>query len=405
MNKKLIALALAALPAAAMADVTIYGTIAGGIESLKTYNANTTSFNGNLQAGSLQSRTEVNDWVSKIGFKGSEDVGNGLKAIWQVESRLNVDGSATTGSGSGTLATRDSFVGFAGDSWGKVRLGKLSDYANSDMEQVDPGHYSNNGGVGNSAPSVGGLAMFTRIDGRHNNAVRYDSANWGGFSFSALWAADEAREKVPANTGSTTNNQFFNLGLSYENSGFFGKYNYGTWGDADKLGTLSDWHRFEGGYNANNIYLAFGFQQATGYLDVTTGKNSAGVNVVTAISDPGVFYNINQLSANAAGFNSDNAGAGSLASGLYKARSREIALTGGYTFGALTPYLSYAKGYNVNVSGYGDLTNTGYDQWVLGLDYALSKRTEIYTSYGHVNWKTQGAQNESSFGLGVIHNF
>ncbi|POB00656.1 porin [Chromobacterium sinusclupearum] len=398
MNKKLIALALAALPAAAMADVTIYGTIAAGVESLKTYNANTASFGGAPQAGNLQSRTEINDWVSKIGFKGSEDLGNGLKAIWQVESRLNMDGSNS----SNTLATRDSFIGFAGDGWGKVRVGKLSDYANSDMEQVDPGHYSNNGGANyGGAPSVGGLAMFTRIDGRHKNAIRYDSPNWSGFSYTALYATDEAR--VKAADGSTTNNQFINIGLSYENSGFFGKYNFGSWGDPSKIsgGSLKDWHRLEAGYNANNIYVAFGFQQARGYVGTTVD----GTGKINGLVDGGgLFYNSNAIAGSLTGFASDNPGVTS--SGVLQlARTREIALTGGYTFGAFTPYLSYAKGYNVNLSGFGDLNKTGYDQWVLGLDYALSKRTDIYTSYGHVNWKQTGSQNESSFGLGVIHNF
>jgi predicted porin len=398
MNKKLIALALAALPAAAMADVTIYGTIAAGVESLKTYNANTGSFGGAAQAGSLQSRTAINDWVSKIGFKGSEDLGDGLKAIWQVESRLNIDGSATPGKNSGTLATRDSFIGLAGDGWGKVRVGRLSDYANSDMELVDPGHYSNNGGVGNTAPSVGGLAMFTRIDGRHNNAIRYDSPNWSGFSYSFLYATDEARTQV-AGVG-TTNAQFTNIGLSYENSGFFGKYNYGSWGDASVLGTLKDWHRLEAGYNANNIYVAFGFQQARGYIGVaSTAGQLTGI-----VDGGGLFYNTNAVAANFNGFVNDNAGVSGWTH-VQEARAREFALTGGYTIGAFTPYLSYVKGQNINVSGYGDLNNTGYDQWVLGLDYALSKRTDIYTSYGHVNWKQTGSQNESSFGLGIIHNF
>ncbi|QND83445.1 OmpC family porin [Chromobacterium vaccinii] len=391
MNKKLIALALAALPAAAMADVTLYGTIAGGIESLKTYNANTASFGGAAQAGQLQSRTAVNDWVSNIGFKGAEDLGNGLRAIWQVESRLNIDGSATPGNNSGTLATRDSFIGLAGD-WGKLRLGRLSDYANSDMEQVDPGHYSNNGGAGNSSPSVGGLAMFTRIDGRHNNALRYDGANIYGFTMSALYATDEVRQKT--NVG-TANNQFINIGLSYENSGFFGKYNFGSWGDSNKVGGLKDWHRFEGGYNANNIYVAFGFQQARGQLALSgTGLGDAG----------GLYYNDNAAAANWTALAAQNPGLSNFTT-LQQARTREIALTGGYTFGAFTPYLSYAKGYNLNISGYGDVANTGYDQYVLGLDYALSKRTDVYTSYGHVNWKLPNAQNESSFGLGLIHRF
>ncbi|OWY37610.1 porin [Xenophilus sp. AP218F] len=380
MNKKLIALALAALPAAAMADVTIYGTIKGGIESNKTYNS-TLSKDGN---GHLQSGTEINDWTTSLGFKGNEDLGNGLKAIWQVENRVYLDGSTST-----SFASRDSFVGLSGDAWGKVRLGYLSNYANSDMEQVDPGSYS--------GQSVGGLGMFTRLDGRVKNAVRYDSANWGGFSFAFLYGTDESR-KLDANN-SRTNNQTWNLGLSYENAGFFGKYNYENWGDADKVGGAKNWHRLEAGYNANNLYLALGYQQVEGYLGKATDSTTKAVTGFA--DDAGVIYNVKALNAFL------GANAATYAAGFdttQKIKSKEAALTAGYTFGALTPYFSYVKGYDVSVGG-SSWNKTGYDQYVLSLDYALSKRTDVYTSYGHVNWKADGVDSESSFGLGLIHRF
>ncbi|ERD99183.1 porin [Pseudogulbenkiania ferrooxidans] len=379
MNKKLIALALAALPAAAMADVTIYGQIRGGYEYNKTYNS-TLSKDAN---GKPQGSSEVNDWTSRLGFKGNEDLGNGLKAIWQVESAISVDGTNSTGFG-----TRDTFIGLAGDGWGQIRLGRLSNYPNMDMEQVDPGYYS--------TQSVGGLGMFTRLDTRVNNAIRYDSPNWYGFSYMVLWGADEARAQ--AADGSRTNNQLINIGLSYENSGYFGKYSFVNLGDSNKVGSgLKDWHRLEAGYNANNIYAAFGYQQVRGYLGQAT-TTTGGVTTVTGFADKGgVAYNVNALNAafagQAAGFNVAQV-----------VKTKELALTGGYTFGSFTPYLSYVKGYDVSIGG-STLSNSGYDQFVLSLDYALSKRTDVYTSYGHVNWKANNLTSESSFGLGLIHRF
>lgn len=379
MNKKLIALALAALPAAAMADVTIYGQIRGGYEYNKTYNS-TLSKDAN---GKPQGSSEVNDWTSRLGFKGNEDLGNGLKAIWQVESAISVDGTNSTGFG-----TRDTFIGLAGDGWGQIRLGRLSNYPNMDMEQVDPGYYS--------TQSVGGLGMFTRLDTRVNNAIRYDSPNWYGFSYMVLWGADEARAQ--AADGSRTNNQLINIGLSYENSGYFGKYSFVNLGDSNKVGSgLKDWHRLEAGYNANNIYAAFGYQQVRGYLGQAT-TTTGGVTTVTGFADKGgVAYNVNALNAafagQAAGFNVAQV-----------VKTKELALTGGYTFGSFTPYLSYVKGYDVSIGG-NTLSNSGYDQFVLSLDYALSKRTDVYTSYGHVNWKANNLTSESSFGLGLIHRF
>ncbi|MEN3810747.1 porin [Chromobacterium piscinae] len=373
MNKKLIALALAALPAAAMADVTIYGQIRGGYEYNKTYSS-TLSKDAN---GKPQGSSEINDWTSRLGFKGSEDLGNGLKAIWQVESRLKIDGSGDPTKQEGNLGGRDTFIGLAGDGWGQVRLGRLSNYPNLDMEQVDPGYYSDQ--------SVGGLGMFTRLDTRVNNAIRYDSPNWYGFSYMALWGADEKRNIATDGSGTRTNNQLINIGLSYENSGYFAKYSFVNQGDSNKVGAgLKDWHRLEAGYNANNIYAAFGYQQVRGYVGGVAG----------AYSDPaGVLYNVSALNASGASLGSTQA-----------VKSKELALTGGYTFGAFTPYLSYAKGYDLSVGG-NTVSKSGYDQFVLGLDYALSKRTDVYTSYGHVNWKADNLTSESSFGLGLIHRF
>ncbi|QEL56585.1 porin [Chromobacterium paludis] len=381
MNKKLIALALAALPAAAMADVTIYGTIKAGIEDNKTYSS---SFGTNAQ-GKPQSGMQINDWTSSIGFKGSEDLGGGLKAIWQVESRLHMDGSnGGSGASSDGLGTRDTFIGLTGD-WGKVRFGKLSNYANSDMELVDPGSYS--------GESVGGLGMFTRLDDRHTNALRFDSPTYYGFSYAFLYSVDEKRNNLNNGTGPRTNNSFTNIGLSYENAGYFGKYNYGSWGDSSLVGGMKDWHRLEAGYNANNIYVALGYQQADGYSLSPYYNSTVGTTVKA-----------NYANALAANGSYATAAAAQAAIDASKMKAKELALTGGYTFGAFTPYISYVKGYDVTSLG-GTISNSGYDQFVLSLDYAMSKRTEVYTSYGHVNWKASGVDSESSFGVGLIHRF
>lgn len=382
MNKTHIALAIAALmpAAAAMADVTIYGEIRGGYEYNKTYSSSA----GVDGSGKPQGTSQINDWTSRIGFKGNEDLGNGLKAIWQVENRVHIDGTNGSKNGNTTdsFATRDSFIGLAGDSWGKIRLGRLSNYANDMMEQVDPGYYSDE--------SVGGLGMFTRLDGRQNNAVRYDSPNWNGFSFALLYGTDENRTLV---NNARTNNQTWNLGLSYENSGFFGKYNYENWNDASKLGTTKDWHRLEAGYNANNLYVAFGYQQIQGY-GFGSYYNS---NIGTAINNTVATNLVN----NNPGLTTAQANA---AINAAKLKTKEAALTVGYTLGAFTPYFSYVKGYDASLDG-NTIDKSGYDQYVLALDYALSKRTEVYTSYGSVKWKDGSLARENSFGLGLVHRF
>jgi predicted porin len=354
--KKLIALAVAALPMAAMADVTLYGNIEASIENGKSL-----AYSG----GAKKSTTRIDDTGSLIGFKGSENLGNGLKAIWQVEQGLNIDGTTGADSGNGygntwatrkgynnTWATRDSFVGLTGN-FGTVRLGKLSTYLNSDMEKFDAWIY----GAG-----VNGATWTTAntLDGRLNNAIRYDSPNLNGFKFTAAYGFDEARTTI--NNGNRSNKAVWNLGAGYENAGYFVDAGYVAYQDTDATGSKdSNYWRLEGGYNANNLLVALAYGQSKLY---------AGAADAT--------------------------------------KAKEAALTVGYTMGALTPKFTYAHVWDTKTNGV--KADDGINQYVIGVDYALSKRTTAYTSFGYVkhdNIIVPGTdeRKERTLAVGVQHKF
>ncbi|MGZ8256333.1 MAG: porin, partial [Gallionella sp.] len=90
MQKKLIALAVAAAltsPALALADsanVTVYGLINADVELVKS---------DKVAATAAGSRGRVTSNASRFGLKGEENLGNGLTAIFQVETRVNVAGN------------------------------------------------------------------------------------------------------------------------------------------------------------------------------------------------------------------------------------------------------------------------------------------------------------------------
>ena len=345
--KKLIALAVAALPMAAMADVTLYGTIEASIENGKSL-----SYSG----GAAKSTTRIDDTGSLIGFKGSENLGNGLKAIWQVEQGLNIDGTTGNGSGNGynnTWATRDSFVGLTGN-FGTVRLGKLSTYLNSDMEKFDAWIY----GAG-----VNGATWTTAntLDGRFDNAIRYDSPNLNGFKFTAAYGFDEKRTTV--GNGNRSNQAMWNLGAGYENAGYYVDAGYVAYQDTDATGSKdSNYWRLEGGYNANNLLVALAYGQSKRFTYSTVDSTKA----------------------------------------------KEAALTVGYTMGALTPKFTYAHVWDTKVNG--TKADDGINQYVIGVDYALSKRTTAYTSFGYVkhdNIIVAGTdeRKERTLAVGVQHKF
>ena len=96
MKKSLIALTLAALPVAAMADVTLYGQIKAGVEISKVKLGEQTAAKLGHEKSS-KTATEIADFGSRIGFKGHEHLGNNLNAIWQVEQSTSIAGGDKSG--------------------------------------------------------------------------------------------------------------------------------------------------------------------------------------------------------------------------------------------------------------------------------------------------------------------
>lgn len=383
MKKSLIALLVATLPAAAFADVTIYGKIKGGVEYVD---------NGSTK------QTNIDDLGSRIGFKGKEDLGNGLKAIWQVETGFGIDGQSRTGSSSGTFASRNSFVGLQSD-LGTLRLGNVSNFLDSDMGIVDSWEYGSD---------ALGLGVFTRDGTRLKNSIRYDLPSIAGFSAALQYGTKEDK------SANTQARETAIVGLGYENSGFFGKYAYiheskaqsaanvivdtatGKATVSDKAGagqvslgsfvnsTSNDKHRLEVGYNANNLLVAFGYQQQKGGLDIVGGTWANAVINGLVASD------LNNVGQND------------------KYKTREYSLTAAYTLGAFTPKFTYAHGDKVELGGK-KLGNSGYNQYVLGVDYAISKRTTFGAQFGVFDVKSgdNAIKNNDlkAVGVNMIHAF
>ncbi|AXT45684.1 MULTISPECIES: porin [Chromobacterium] len=355
MKKSLIALMVATLPAAAFADVTVFGTIKGGVEYVDN---------------ASNKQTNIDDLGSRIGFKGNEDLGNGLKAIWQVETGFGIDGQSRTGESSGTFGSRESFVGLSSN-FGTFRLGHLANYGESDMAQVNPWESSSNALQ---------LNAFTRGDGYVKNAVRFDTPEFAGFQAAFLYGTKEDKSNAAANKDRET----YNLGLSYENSGFFGKYQYihespVTVG-LNASSKANNKHRIEAGYNANNIFVALGYRNDKGDATVT----------------PGYFLS-----------NSEAATDGR------KYESQEYALTAGYQIGAFMPKFTYAQSKDVKIDGVKQ-NDSGYKQYLLGVDYSLSKRTVVGAQYGEIKMDgnakamvSNGVNTDKikAFGLNVVHKF
>ena len=113
MNKKLVAVAIAGLLVAPLAqaqtaNVTLYGRVNLDLEFV----------NGQQTNGSNPNQYRVSSNSSRFGLRGTESLGGGLNAIFQVENSLTADNSG------GTLAGRDTFIGLQGG-WGTFKIGLL----------------------------------------------------------------------------------------------------------------------------------------------------------------------------------------------------------------------------------------------------------------------------------------
>ena len=184
MKKKLLALAVAAaLPmGAAQAGVTIYGKIHGSIDYIDADSRSDEYW-------------DVTSRASRLGFKGSEDLGNGLKMIWKLESGIDI---TNTDNGGGTLSARNRYIGLAGG-WGtflygvhdtpmKMSTGKLDLFVDQLADYNATAGFIDRraaDAIAYVSPSMGGLTLAGAIipDGDYDS----DGDLAGGYSVAGMW--------------------------------------------------------------------------------------------------------------------------------------------------------------------------------------------------------------------------
>ena len=379
MKKSLIALTLAALPVAAMADVTLYGQIKAGVEVSKVKLGEQTAAKLGHEKSS-KTATEIADFGSRIGFKGHEHLGNNLNAIWQVEQNTSIAG------GDKEWASRESFIGLEGG-FGKVRAGKLNSTVKDSSDNVDQWE-SSNGALN--------MSVFTRVDERAVS-VRYDSPVFSGFSASVQYTPRDNANPSDKYTHNDATRDTYYAGLNYENSGFFGQYAGGfRKNSADTKNGYKDGHvqRLVAGYDANNLFVSVAGQYAKNWETLGDYAQTQSNGVVTD-------------DMRTAGTNASNVVFGT-AAGLdgKGVETIEVAATAAYRAGNVTPRVSYAHGFKAKVDGE-KLKGTQYDQVIVGADYDFSKRTTALVSAGWLRGAESGPHKvETISGLvGLRHKF
>ena len=379
MKKSLIALTLAALPVAAMADVTLYGQIKAGVEVSKVKLGEQTAAKLGHEKSS-KTATEIADFGSRIGFKGHEHLGNNLNAIWQVEQNTSIAG------GDKEWASRESFIGLEGG-FGKVRAGKLNSTVKDSSDNVDQWE-SSNGALN--------MSVFTRVDDRAVS-VRYDSPVFSGFSASVQYTPRDNANPKDKYTHKDAAQDTYYAGLNYENSGFFGQYAGGF--RKNSVGTKDgNVQRLVAGYDANNLFVSVAGQYAKNWETLGDYAKAQSNKVVDdahmAYTPAGKTKKLNTVFGTDADLNDKGV------------ETVEVAATAAYRAGNVTPRVSYAHGFKAKVDGK-KLKGTQYDQVIVGADYDFSKRTTALVSAGWLRGAESGPHKvETISGLvGLRHKF
>jgi len=198
MKKTLVVAAVSAsfaVAAHAQSSVTLYGVVDAGL-----------TYTSNVGGNSNWQQTSGGISQSRFGLKGSEDLGNGLKAIFTLESGFNLNSGRFANSGS--EFNRQSFVGLSSN-YGTVTLGRQYDAAQDFLAPLS----ATGSWGGTQFAHVGNLDNLNTNGGRSvNNSVKFTSANYAGFTFGGTYGFSNQ-------AGAFANNREYSLGAAYELQG------------------------------------------------------------------------------------------------------------------------------------------------------------------------------------------
>lgn len=205
----LLALCAAAAPVPAQTHLTVYGVADATIENVRVSNT--------FRGAAVPSKQRVTSNSTLLGFRGSEDLGDGLNALVQFESALSLDGAGTLFGNA-----RDSFVGLKGR-FGLIKLGNHSSPTRKIGTRMDitPGST----GIANNEAilsRVGGRRGNAGFGDRMANAVMYDSPSFAGFTVSAIYGANENKRVGTPDQ----NDGKYGLGLQYASGPIYAAYAY-----------------------------------------------------------------------------------------------------------------------------------------------------------------------------------
>ncbi len=362
MKKSLIALAVAGAFVApvAMAETTIYGKMHVSFDRA----------DDGVAVGAAKTN-ELTSNESNLGFKGAEDLGGGMSAIWQIESEISADDSGIDTDSDGVddtnngLATRNTFIGLKSDSMGTVLVGNYDSPYKSATRGLDvfaTTAADNRGGLGLKGMGFG-------HDARASNTLNYRSPDMGGLSVAVatVFGAETAA-------------------------------NGDAKGSATSLAAM---------YTMDNIYATLAIQNAkagdNGSGDLAAdGKLFGKLVAAAAVGDKasatklGVGYTMDAIALNLVYEMLSYKAAGG------EAENTNIYLAGKYN-------LDSSNAVKLAYTTVGDtkdaITDDGNTQISIGYDHSMSKNTTVYALYSQADENVDNGDSPTVLSFGLKHSF
>jgi predicted porin len=342
------------------------------------------SFADSVVYGKLHTSLDYNDYdkdknwsvesrASRLGFKGSEDLGSGLKAIYQIEFGISSDGGDQQQSSTGTKRRtpvnnhRNTFIGLTSD-WGTGLVGR------HDTPMKMAWYAQGNEILGDSIIdlNLGSSIIGVMQEVRANNALTYVSPNFSGFTFA----------------GAIIPGEELDVGV------FTPPTPYTPVGSKAAKDGLADHYSLGAMYSGNGLKASVGYE----FLDNQVIGIAAGApNNSMKTWQAGASYTMNSFLFGAGYQNTKNFGF------VDKNDYDAWTLSGKYSFGNNAVGAVYTHSdLDPNVLG-----KTKTDGWGLSGEHNFSKRSKVYAAYAWNKTKPDVVSDftDQQFSLGMIHNF
>jgi predicted porin len=332
----------------------------------------------------IDSQAGISSNSSNIGFRGSEDLGGGWKAIFQLESAINLD------AGNGNLGSRNSNLGLS-SGWGtvfygvwdtpyKIASGKPDPFyattaASFNSVYGSPGFNSASSGTNVNTPTYGAGASLANLqtdanfDRRQGNSVQYWTPDFAGFSARFMYSPGEQKSNQAIDTNAVLGTRIANLNpyiwsalAMYDNGPIYAAAAYEQHNDyfgtrlmtgTTALGESSkDWGA-KGVIGAQNLwgFSIYGIFERLSYS--TNGLVTTGL--------------VNNWKRNAYGV------MGTYGLGNFTFRAGWMTANDGSC--------STVVGFTLATNQVCNADNTGTNQYSAGVAYSFSKRTQVFVYY------------------------